>query len=135
MDLRLLLAAPSEAERAAVDAFLGDATASHNGRAPAGTVQGRSMHGGHEAREQRHLLLPVLEHVQARIGWISEGALGYICERLTVPPADAYGVATFYGAAVDGPAAGAGAPRLRRRRVPLPGRRAVDRRARGTART
>ena len=35
--------------------------------------------------------------MQARIGWISEGALNYICERLTVPPADAYGVATFYG--------------------------------------
>ena len=31
------------------------------------------------------------------MGWISEGALGYICERLTVPPADVYGVATFYG--------------------------------------
>jgi NADH-quinone oxidoreductase subunit F len=30
------------------------------------------------------------------MGWISEGALNYICERLTVPPADAYGVATFY---------------------------------------
>ena len=64
---------------------------------PRGDVQGRSMHGGHEARDRRHLLLPVLEAVQARIGWISEGALGYICERLTVPPADAYGVATFYG--------------------------------------
>ncbi len=97
MDLRLLLAAPTEAERAAVDTFLDGATASHNGRAPAGTVGGRAMHGGHEAREQRHLLLPILEHVQARVGWISEGALGYICERLTVPPADAYGVATFYG--------------------------------------
>jgi NADH-quinone oxidoreductase subunit F len=30
------------------------------------------------------------------VGWISEGALNYICERLTIPPADAYGVATFY---------------------------------------
>ena len=96
MDLRLLLAAPTDAERAAVDTFLDGTTASHNGRAPAGTVGGRAMHGGHEARDQRHLLLPILEHVQARMGWISEGALGYICERLTVPPADAYGVATFY---------------------------------------
>ena len=97
MDLRLLLAAPTEDERAAVDRFLDGTTASHNGRAHAVDVQGRSMHGGHEARDRRHLLLPVLEAVQARIGWISEGALGYICERLTVPPADAYGVATFYG--------------------------------------
>jgi NADH-quinone oxidoreductase subunit F len=34
--------------------------------------------------------------VQARVGWISPGALDYICRRLTVPPAEAYGVATFY---------------------------------------
>ena len=50
-----------------------------------------------QAREQRHLLLPALQAVQARCGWISHGALNYICERLTVPPADAFGVATFYG--------------------------------------
>ena len=97
MDLRLLLAAPTEAERAAVDAFLGRMVASHNGAGPMLDVHGRTVHGGHAARDQRHLLLPALEHVQARIGWISEGALGYICERLTVPPADAYGVASFYG--------------------------------------
>jgi NADH-quinone oxidoreductase subunit F len=30
------------------------------------------------------------------MGWISEGALNYVCERLSIPPADAYGVATFY---------------------------------------
>ena len=35
MDLRLLLAAPTEAERAAVDRFVDGATASQNGRAPA----------------------------------------------------------------------------------------------------
>ena len=29
-------------------------------------------------------------------GWISPGALNYIARRLTVPPADVYGVATFY---------------------------------------
>jgi NADH-quinone oxidoreductase subunit F len=37
-----------------------------------------------------------LHEVQARIGWISPGALGYICRRLTIPPAEAYGVASFY---------------------------------------
>ncbi len=31
-----------------------------------------------------------------RAGWISPGALNYICERLSVAPAEAYGVATFY---------------------------------------
>ena len=30
------------------------------------------------------------------VGWISEGGLNYVCQRLTVPPAEAYGVATFY---------------------------------------
>ena len=44
----------------------------------------------------RHLLLPALQALQARVGWISEGGLGYVCDRLNVPPADAWGVATFY---------------------------------------
>ena len=30
------------------------------------------------------------------MGWISQGGLNYVSERLTVPPAEAYGVATFY---------------------------------------
>ena len=45
---------------------------------------------------ERHLLLPVLHAVQQRAGWISKGALNYVCERLVVPPAEAYGVASFY---------------------------------------
>src|SRR5207248_11620816 len=47
-------------------------------------------------RSRRHLLLPALQAAQARVGFISEGALGYVCKRLEVPPADAHGVATFY---------------------------------------
>jgi NADH-quinone oxidoreductase subunit F len=47
-------------------------------------------------RGRRHLLLPVLHAVQDRFGWISAGALNYVAERLEVPPADVYGVATFY---------------------------------------
>ena len=59
--------------------------------------QGHSLRGGgHEARSRRHLLLPVLLAVQEHVGWISPGALNHIAERLTVPPADVYGVATFY---------------------------------------
>jgi len=34
--------------------------------------------------------------VQGRVGWISEGSLNYVCRRLSVPPAEAYGVAAFY---------------------------------------
>ena len=45
---------------------------------------------------RRHLLLPVLQAVHEHVGWLSPGALNYVCQRLTVPPADAYGVATFY---------------------------------------
>jgi NADH-quinone oxidoreductase subunit F len=30
------------------------------------------------------------------VGWVTEGALGYVCRRLEIPPAEAYGVATFY---------------------------------------
>src|SRR6266516_1688651 len=87
MDLRLLLAEPTEAEREAVDSVLGPAAPATNGHA---------AHGGHEVREQRHLLLPALRAVQRRAGWVSEGALAYVCKRLTVPPAEAYGVASFY---------------------------------------
>ncbi len=48
------------------------------------------------ARGARHVLLPALHAVHARVGWISEGALNHICERLSVPPAEAYGVTSFY---------------------------------------
>ena len=67
------------------------------GRAGPRTANDSHMaRGGHAARSRRDLLLPALHAVQARIGWISQPALGYICRRLTVPPAEAYGVATFY---------------------------------------
>jgi NADH-quinone oxidoreductase subunit F len=79
-------AAPSATERAAVDGLLGHAREGN----------GHAGYGGHAARQQRHLLLPALHAVQDAVGWISEGALNYICQRLTVPPADAYGVASFY---------------------------------------
>jgi NADH-quinone oxidoreductase subunit F len=52
--------------------------------------------GGHELRSQRPQLLPALQTMQSRFGHISPGALNYICQRLAVPPADAWGVASFY---------------------------------------
>src|SRR5262249_37151593 len=42
------------------------------------------------------MLLPVLHEIQDRIGWVSRGALEYACRRLWVPPAEAYGVVSFY---------------------------------------
>ncbi|MBI0384347.1 NAD(P)H-dependent oxidoreductase subunit E, partial [Streptomyces albiflaviniger] len=56
----------------------------------------RWARGGREARERRDLLLPGLHALNDRVGWISEGGLDYLCRRLTVPPAEGYGVATFY---------------------------------------
>ena len=59
-------------------------------------VPGRVVRGGHEARSLRHLLLPALAALQAEIGWVSPGGLNEICRRLVVPPAEAFGVASFY---------------------------------------
>jgi NADH-quinone oxidoreductase subunit F len=86
MDLHLTAARPTDEERRAVDALLGP-------EVPADDRVGR---GGHETEGDRTLLLPALHALHASEGWISEGGLNYICERLTVPPAEAYGVATFY---------------------------------------
>ena len=95
MDLVLSDDLASDDERAAVDAVLGAATSGWSGGERT-EADGRVARGGHEAREQRHLLLPVLHALQSSVGWISPGGLRYACERLTIPPAEAYGVATFY---------------------------------------
>ena len=95
MDLVLSDDLASDDERAAVDAVLGAATSGWSGGERT-EADGRVARGGHEAREQRHLLLPVLHALQSSAGWISPGGLRYACERLTIPPAEAYGVATFY---------------------------------------
>jgi NADH-quinone oxidoreductase subunit F len=74
MDLHLIPGASATAdERQAIDRVIG---AMSDGR--------------------RDLLLPALHAAQKQAGWISKGALNYICERLVVPPAEAYGVASFY---------------------------------------
>ena len=97
MDLRLGTVAASPAEREAVASVLGPAVSRWEGGTRADETEGHVAYGGHEARERRHLLLPVLRAVQERVGWISEPALDHICERLTIARADVYGVATFYG--------------------------------------
>ncbi|MDH2428152.1 NAD(P)H-dependent oxidoreductase subunit E [Sphaerisporangium sp. TRM90804] len=95
MDLRFRDAEPLAEERAAVDALLGPPPSSWAGGQRTDEDL-RFAAGGHQAREQRDLLLPALHAVNDRVGWISEGALDYICRRLTIPPAEAYGVAGFY---------------------------------------
>ena len=96
MDLKLLDVAPTEAERGAVDWLLGPPETGWEGGKRDALIDTRLVEGGHAAREQRHLLLPALWAVQDRVGYISAPALSYISRRLTVPPADAYGVVTFY---------------------------------------
>lgn len=97
MDLHLIPnAVPDDAERAAVDALLGEPETGWQTYGESGGGDSYLGRSGHEAREDRHLLLPVLEAVQRRVGYITPGALNYVCQRLEVPPAEAYGVATFY---------------------------------------
>jgi NADH-quinone oxidoreductase subunit F len=96
MDLHLTPSAPTDEERVAVDALLGPPETRWVGGPRGGVVETRFARGGRAARAQRDLLLPALHALQAGVGWISEGGLNYVCQRLTVPPAEAYGVATFY---------------------------------------
>src|SRR5262245_3277116 len=71
IDLKIAGPSATEAERTAIDAVV---------------AQGA----------RRDLVLPALHAVQARTGWVSQGALNYISRRLTVPPAELWGVVTFY---------------------------------------
>ncbi len=96
MDLRLGVGGVATvAERDAVDSVLGPPESAWEG-GDRTAASGHLARGGHRARARRHLLLPALQVVQAHQGWVTPGALDYICTRLTVPPAEAYGVAAFY---------------------------------------
>jgi NADH-quinone oxidoreductase subunit F len=96
MDLHVIGPLASPAERGAVDAVLGPPATRWVGGERTPGRESQVAHGGHAARSRRDLLLPVLHAVQDRVGWISQPALNYVCKRLTIPPAEAYGVATFY---------------------------------------
>ena len=90
-DLHVTDDRPTTAEQQAVDAVVAPADA-------ALIVEGERLVRGGRARRlaRRHLLLPVLRARQREIGWISPGALNHVAIQLQVPPAEAYGVATFY---------------------------------------
>jgi NADH-quinone oxidoreductase subunit F len=93
MDLHVIGPLASPAERAAVDGILGAPESGWHGGARDARTEGHVARGGHDARSRRDLLIPVLHAIQGRVGWISQPALNYACRRLTVPPAEAYGVA------------------------------------------
>jgi NADH-quinone oxidoreductase subunit F len=96
VDIRTTGGPATAEEKAAVDGVLGEPLSLWEGgeRRPA---DDHVAFGGRAARSQRPLLLPVLHAIQDRVGWVSRGALEYACRRLSIPPADAYGVASFYG--------------------------------------
>ena len=85
MDLRFTGEAPTDAEREVVDRVLG-----------AAMPLDPQLRVARADRERRDLLLPALHALQDRVGWISRGGLDYVCRRLSVAPAEAYGVASFY---------------------------------------
>ncbi len=90
-DLKLTVDHSTQAERTAVAAVISaeDAVVQRESE--------RLVRGGTaRRREQRHLLLPGLHALQSAAGWISPGGLNHLCDVLQVPPAEAYGVASFY---------------------------------------
>jgi NADH-quinone oxidoreductase subunit F len=95
LDIRTTGGPPTAEEIAAVDGFLGAPESLWEGGARVESDD-HLAYGGRAARSRRHLLLPVLHAVQDHAGWVSRGALEYACRRLSIPPADAYGVASFY---------------------------------------
>jgi NADH-quinone oxidoreductase subunit F len=96
LDVHYTAAEPTDEERDAVDALLGPAASGWTGGLERTLADRHFAAGGRAAREQRHLLLPALHALADRVGWISEGALNHVCKRLTIPPAEAFGVASFY---------------------------------------
>src|SRR5687768_3682151 len=97
MDLHIIGAEPTDDERDAVDVLLGPPQSGWSGGVRTAGRDLRASYGGlDDVKDRRDLLLPALHAVQDRIGWISRGALNYICRRLIVPPAEAWGVVTFY---------------------------------------
>lgn len=96
MDLHFGDSKPTDEERAAVDALLGPPESAWEGADDRSDADLRWARGGRAARERRDELLPGLHALNDRVGWVSEGGLDYLCRRLMVPPAEGYGVATFY---------------------------------------
>ncbi len=92
-DLHLTTDRATQEEMAAIDGAIGAC-----GLDAVVVIEGeRLVRGGiHRANERRHGLLPALHALHNVSGWISHGGVNYIAERLGVPPAEGFGVASFY---------------------------------------
>ena len=86
MDVRTSGAVATVSEREAIASVLG-------GEPPGGS---RVVRGGRQQRSRRHLLLPALHALQDASGWISRGAIDHLAERMSIGPAEIYGIASFY---------------------------------------
>jgi NADH-quinone oxidoreductase subunit F len=94
LDLKPIPALPTEEERAAVCSVLGDAALGGEA-SPDDAGEGQPLPLA-SASSRRHLLLPALHALQSRVGWVSPGGLGLVARRLSIAPAEAFGVASFY---------------------------------------
>ncbi len=94
MDLHLTSDRASDAERSAIDGELRSEL-----QAEAGALRSRGTEDHVAVRRlvPRDKLLAILHAVQSSIGWISPGAINHIAVRMNLPPAEIYGVASFYG--------------------------------------
>ncbi|MGI9607849.1 MAG: NAD(P)H-dependent oxidoreductase subunit E [Acidimicrobiales bacterium] len=100
-EIALTSAAPTDAEVAAVaDSVVlqSPGLITFDAIGPAVTFDGDRIARSGQDRifERRHLLLPVLHAVRDAVGWISEGGANEIARVLQVPPAEVFGVASFY---------------------------------------
>ena len=93
MEIHLTSERATPEEQSAVDGVLGPAFSRH-ATAPANGLNGENA--ALAPANRRHLLLPVLQALQARMGWVSPGGLNYVAARLDIPPAEVFGVASFY---------------------------------------
>ena len=96
MDLHFTSDTANEREQSAVDEVLGPRESRWRGGDRSDRSEEQTSASGKGVSRRRHLLLPLLHAIHSRVGWISRGALNYLCQRLEVPPAEAYGVAGFY---------------------------------------
>ena len=92
MDLHLTKALATSAEKAAVDGVLGLPKSGWED----GTRSELSEHAALSHSVRRDQLLPVLHAIQSFAGWISPGAINYVAVRMNLPPAEIFGVASFY---------------------------------------
>ena len=100
-ELAVTDARPTDAERNAVEdaiALQSPGLITFDAMGPVLTFDGdRIARSGQERIfNRRHLVLPVLHALRDAIGHISEGGVNAIAEALQVPPAEIFGVASFY---------------------------------------